>query len=227
MSVARCRRTMATGQRGTNWGGSLLIGLVATGAGMQRKPACWRWMAEPRLQRSFTAPRHTIWPFFLVGHARTETFAHMAYQHIKRMSCFRMILPLSLRTTLQHRHRKTTNPYVWNSGCIQPLSFTAETSSCRTKVWLLSEQSISSLIVSRSPPESDKPRLLSHKDTKQSRQRALQAPNTWRHKSSLLGGQSELAFCSRVSGPSPPLCLSPAQETQPPWALKVLAVLRR
>lgn len=65
MSVARCHCTMATGQRGTNWGGSLLIGLVATGAGMQRKPARWRWMAEPRLQRSpLTAPRHPIWLFF-------------------------------------------------------------------------------------------------------------------------------------------------------------------
>lgn len=125
-----------------------------------------------------------------------------------------MILPLSLRTTLQHRHWKI-NHYIQNSGGFQPLSLTAASSSCGTKVWLLSDQSISSLIVSRSQPESNKPLLLSHKETKQPRQRALQASNTWRHKLSLLGGRSELAFCSRASGPTPLLISCPGNSNSP------------
>lgn len=109
MSVARCHRTMATAQRGTNWGGSLLIGLVATGAGMQRKPACWRWMAEPRLQRSLSAPRHTIWPFFFFfGRSckDRDIHAHGLSADQTDVLCFCMLLPSSAKTTLQHRHQE-------------------------------------------------------------------------------------------------------------------------
>lgn len=115
VSVARCRRTMAAGQRGINWGGSLLLGLVATGAGMQRKPARWRWMAELRLQRSLTAPRHTIQLFFFFFSRSCkdrDIHAHGLSADQTDVFCFCMILPLSLRTTLQHRPRKNKSLHI-------------------------------------------------------------------------------------------------------------------
>lgn len=86
-------------------------------------------------------PQDILYGFFLVRSCKdVDIRTHGLSAAQTDVFCFCMILPLSLGTTLLRRHRKT-NQYTWNS---------VKSSSCGTKVQLLSDQSISSLIVSQS-----------------------------------------------------------------------------